>query len=135
MTLTLIRCEAMRTAWRLLQARSEILRRPGSVAETSLSLEDREALVRELERTLQEKYPQYCNTNVPYQLVSYTVARLVIGRFWLVAHYQHDPKKDNEHDMAPDPDENADVRDRLFSVSIDILELSDMLLHNEGLSK
>jgi Fungal specific transcription factor domain len=136
MTLTLIRCDAMRTGWKFGHVRPGGPRMPREAGERSLlSLNDRKALVRELEQTLQEKYIRHCDTSVPYFLVSSTVARLVIVRFWLVVHYQLNTKRGNDYNAVLGSNIDRSMRDQIFSASIEILELSSLLLTNKDLSK
>lgn len=135
MTLPLVRCEAMRTGWKFRHDESGEHRAPMNMSERIQFLEEREDLVRELEQRLQEKYLRHCDNSVPYQLVSTTVARLVIARFWLIVHYQPATKSGEECGAPHAPDLNTSMRDQYFSASIEILELCNLLLTHEKMSR
>jgi len=133
MTLTLIRCEAMRTGWKFSQMYPKLQMIPVEGVR-KVSVKDHEALVRELQQTLEDKYLSRCDASAPYQLVSFAVGRLVISRFWLVVHYPSN-RKDGKETTLLDLDLDAEMRDRLFSASIEILEWTNVLLNKEDLAK
>ena len=106
----------------------------GQAANSGLSLKDREALVQELEQRLQEKHLRHCDTATPYLLLSSTVARLIIARFWLMVHYpSNDEQSDKNTAVSSSVDTNT--RDRLFMASVEVLEYSSLLLTHEDLIK
>ncbi|KAM5367385.1 hypothetical protein ACJZ2D_010030 [Fusarium nematophilum] len=123
MTFCLIRCEAMRAGWKVGYAS------PTAHASTDGALKDREAVVEDLKRRLEDRYLRHCDTTVPFTLLSSTVARLIIARTWLVVHYPVKNKTDCPLSM------NTTTRDELFSTSIEVLELSSLLLTNKDISK
>ncbi|KIN06937.1 hypothetical protein OIDMADRAFT_46852 [Oidiodendron maius Zn] len=128
MTLTLVRCEGHEDGVEVGADGAWGVRVPRNVVKLSPSREDREALVRELQRTLRETYLRNCDPAAPYQLVSPTIARLVTTGFWLAVHYQLETKGANDSNMALGPNLSASMRDQLFSASFEILELSKMFL-------
>ncbi|KAL2863150.1 putative C6 transcription factor [Aspergillus lucknowensis] len=93
-----------------------------------LSLPEREALAQELQTRLETRYLQYCNPADPFLFVSSTVAKLIIARVWLMVHY---PRKqaDSSKEIAP-ASPQASLQDRIFPLSIELLELSCSLLCN-----
>ena len=112
MTLTLVR-EAMKTGWKLGQMRLGAVRVLRDVAKLSPPIEDREASVRGLEMALRETYLRNCDPAAPYQLVSSTIARLVITRFWLAVHYQLEAVGAIDSNMVLGPNPSANMRDQL----------------------
>ncbi|KPM46343.1 hypothetical protein AK830_g81 [Neonectria ditissima] len=126
MTFCLIRCEAMRAGWKVGYAPPSV---GVSTASTDGALRDREAVVEDLKQRLEERYLRHCNTSVPFLQLSSTVARLIIARIWLVVHY---PVRDKtEYPARMD----TTMRDRLFSTSVEVLELSGVLLAGKDMSR
>ncbi|KAH8199071.1 hypothetical protein TruAng_006758 [Truncatella angustata] len=124
MTFSLIRCEADRIT-RKIHHMPPSARFPGRPVDT-ISLEDKRALVEELRSSLQ-LYLRHCDANVPFQTLSSTVARLIIARSWLVIHFP----LGRSSPAAVD----TDLRDQLFSTSIEVLELSYLLLTDRNLAR
>jgi Fungal specific transcription factor domain len=123
MTFCLIRCEVMCIAWKTGYVPPS-MRRPAE----ALSLSDRAALAKDLQQRLDEHYLKHCDTATPFFQICVTVARLVIARTWLVVHY---PPRQKDHDSSlPSP-----LRDRLFTTSVKVLELSCVLLTSPALAQ
>ncbi|RAL04412.1 uncharacterized protein BO80DRAFT_347732 [Aspergillus ibericus CBS 121593] len=121
----LIRCEVMRTMWKISCA-SRSMGTPG-LAKGRLSLEERESLVQNLHDRLEGRYLKNCDISKPFFLASTFVARLMVARAWLIARY---PLSEKEYGV----DLSGPVRDRLFLSSVEVLELSSMVLTNEKIS-
>ncbi|KAJ5948875.1 Zn(II)2Cys6 transcription factor [Penicillium verhagenii] len=126
MTFCLIRCEVLRIVWKTGYVPPN-MRQPGQPAE-GLSLPDRAALAKDLQQRLEERYLKHCNTATPFFQVCVTVARLIIARTWLVVYYPLSQKDDG----ASLP---VSIRDRLFTTSIKVLELSNVLLTSPDLAQ
>jgi hypothetical protein len=124
MTFSLIRSEAMRTAWKIshIPPSMRFPRHPPDV----LSLKDRIILAEEMKDRLHQRYLAHCDNRVPFQLFSLTVARLIIARIWLVVHWPPGGSGIPQGDG---------MRDQLFLTSIEILEQSSLLLTNKDTSK
>lgn len=124
MTFSLIRSEAMRTAWKIshIPPSLRFLRRTSDV----LSFKDRIILAEELKDRLHQRYLAHCDNRVPFQFLSLKVARLIIARTWLVVHWPPGGNCILQGDG---------MRDQLFLTSIDILEQSSLLLTNRDISK
>ncbi|RGP80704.1 hypothetical protein FLONG3_1179 [Fusarium longipes] len=123
MTFCLIRCEGMRAGWKVGYASPT----PNATAECTL--EDREAVVKDLKSRLETRYLRYCNDSVPFMLFTTTVARLIIARTWLVVHYPSKQKPDYSSTLS------QATRDLLFSTSTEVIELSSFLLDSSTISK
>jgi len=86
----------------------------------SLSLEDKERMVREHSQHLEKTYLQYCEDAGPLYWVAATIARLIIAKMSLIIYHPlTQPGKPNEL--------SQDIKDRLFMASIEILEYSRIL--------
>ncbi|GLA55670.1 hypothetical protein AnigIFM63604_002612 [Aspergillus niger] len=121
----LIRCEVMRTMWKL----SCVAPGLGSsrLGTGRPSLKEREALVQNLHDRLEERYLQHCDISQPFGLASTFVARLMVARAWLVARYLLDEKEHGDNLSGP-------VRDQLFMSSIEVLELSSLVLTSKAIA-
>ncbi|KAE8387993.1 hypothetical protein BDV23DRAFT_160092 [Aspergillus alliaceus] len=151
MTLSLIRCEAIQTAWKLGLVKQKQPRRPGSsnapaADDSGEPAKKCRVLIQNLEASLRGKYLPICDTSVPFQLLSSAVARIILARFWLTTQYsvasrenQADNMK-NKSRLFPGTPASAgqlenNMRDDLFRTSIEILEVSGMLLTNRDIMK
>ncbi|KAJ6006247.1 hypothetical protein N7451_004191 [Penicillium sp. IBT 35674x] len=121
MTYCLIRCEVLRVMWKT--GYVQFCREDTS---KELSFSNRVSLVNDLQRTLEERYLKYCDSNIPLFKVCQTVARLTIARTWLVLYYPLLQKRDY-CDLIPG------IRDKLFFTSLKILELSQGLLRDSDI--
>ena len=123
MTFCLVRCQVTRTVRRIGYV-APGMRVPGRNQERP-SPESRAILMGELQQLLEERYLRYCDPSVPIFLAAATVARLIIARMWLALHHPMSHK-----DPIP-----SGIRDRLFSISVEVVELSTLLLTNPDLLK
>ncbi|KAF4335780.1 bikaverin cluster-transcription factor [Fusarium beomiforme] len=121
MTFCLVRCEVMRAGWKVGYASPT----PNSASD---AVDDRESIVQNLKNKLEHRYLRYCNSPIPIALFTSTVARLMIARTWLAVHY---PSRQQDHTSTIS---NTD-REQLFSTSIEILELSTVILTNVSISR
>ncbi|KAF9768927.1 hypothetical protein IL306_013719 [Fusarium sp. DS 682] len=123
MTFCLVRCEAMRAGWKVGYASPT----PKSAAD--VKWESRETVVQDLKDKLEDRHLRYCDESVPFALFTLTVARLMIARTWLVAHYPSKQKEGYTSTMS------KVVREQLFATSMEVLELSSVILTNRSISK
>lgn len=123
MTFCLIRCQVTRAVRRIGYAPPGM--RGLGPHHDRPSPESRSVLMGELQRLLEERYLRYCDPSVSIFLVAATVARLIIARMWLAVHYP------NSHKDAI----ASSTRDRLFAISVEVIELSTLLLTNQDLLK
>jgi hypothetical protein len=151
MTLSLVRCEAIQTAWELGLIKQKQPRRPGSsnapvVDDSREPARKCRVLIQKLEASLRDKYLPICDSSVPFQLLSSAVARIILARFCLTTQYsiasrenQADNKKHNSRLFPGTPASTGqlenNMRDELFQTSIEILEVSGMLLTNRDIMK
>ncbi|KAL2213500.1 transcription factor [Sarocladium strictum] len=140
LTLTLVRCEASQVGTKMSRLR---YKGQANKSENNLHMDDndlvfkqRHALVEGLEARYREKYLPICDSCVPFQLLSSTVAQVIVRRFWLTTQYA---MRSQEKDKSGKPTESpgqvhSATRDELFRTSTEILETSVTLLTNELLS-
>jgi hypothetical protein len=124
MTFTLIRCESNRITRKF----NQVAPSPGisgHLAERD-AVQDKEALIEELRVKLQH-YSRYCDDSIPFQMLSSAVARLIMARSWLVVHF---PLVQTNLTTV-----DTELRDKLFSTSIEVLELSCLLSVNKDILK
>ncbi|KAI5926670.1 fungal-specific transcription factor domain-containing protein [Camillea tinctor] len=134
MTFSRIRSEVMRVGWKLSYVP------PGrgvrGVPAGDQSLEERVAVVEDMRKTLTEKYLRYCDPTVPFQAIASMVARIVLARMWLVVHFPLGRRAHYTHptirtDYTPD----TNMRDKIFSTAVEILELSSIVLSHPDFAK
>ena len=95
-----------------------------------LSLKEKEALIDECHRKLEEKYLRHCDMTMPIYWVAATVARLILAKMWLMVHH---PRAYSLADgTTPLPPE---IRDRVFITSVEVIEFSHLLEKNENTAK
>jgi hypothetical protein len=93
---------------------------PCALAGKSLTIEDKERMVREVADHLETTYLQYCDNAGPLYWVAATVARLIIAKVSLILYHPlTQPGKPNSL--------SQDIRDRLFMASVEIMEYSRVL--------
>jgi hypothetical protein len=93
---------------------------PCQNAALSVTLEDKERLIKECADRLEERYLQYCEDAGPLYWVAATVARLITAKMSLIIYHPLiSPGKPNSL--------SQDIKDRLFMASIEILEYSKVL--------
>ncbi|KAJ4319334.1 hypothetical protein N0V84_006419 [Fusarium piperis] len=124
MTFCLIRCEALRSGWRVAYAPPSM--QALGPTKDAMSAADREAEPSLLKQRLEEGYLRYCDTSVPFMFLVSTVARLILARWWLVVHYPARDKKNAGLDET--------LRDKLFSTSIEVLEMSIKLFTSKAIA-
>ncbi|KAF4434159.1 bikaverin cluster-transcription factor [Fusarium acutatum] len=117
MTFCLIRCEMMRAGWNVGYA---------SPIPSSTARGDGELIVQELKSRLEERYLRYCDESVPFMLFTTKVARLIVARTGLIVDF---PRKQKEAYTS------TIIRDRLFSTSMEVLDLSSFIMTNSSISK
>ncbi|CZR46039.1 uncharacterized protein FPRO_11486 [Fusarium proliferatum ET1] len=120
MTFCLIRCEVMKAGWKVGYASLS----PRSTATAVRG--DGELNAQELKTRLEERYLRYCDESVPFILFISKVAQLIVARTGLIVDF---PRKQR------DAYASAAIRDRLFSSSMEVLELSYFILANSSISK
>ena len=86
-----------------------------------VSLKERDEVITELERRLEDKFLRYCDVNNPLQFMASIIGRGAVASMRLMAH--HPRRWANEADMP------ADERALLWKLSIKLLE-SDSLVHS-----
>lgn len=138
MTLTLVRCEAIKTGWKLGRMRHKQTKGSSKHAAPQVDQDtdfftQRQTSVQDLGTTLRNKYLPICDKSVPFQLLSSAVAQIILGRFWLITQYSIAPQgKEGGGEAANGTDQMQNrLRDALFEASIEILEVSGMLLTNK----
>ncbi|KAH8813099.1 fungal-specific transcription factor domain-containing protein [Xylogone sp. PMI_703] len=99
----------------------------GPTTSKLLTLEEKEAIIKECADRLENKYLQYCTNAGPLYWVAATTARLIMSKMSLVIYY---PLIHPSRPQALHPD----IRDRLFMAAIEIIEYS-RALQNEGTTK
>ncbi|PNP78489.1 hypothetical protein FNYG_08119 [Fusarium nygamai] len=117
MTFCLMRCEMMRAGWKVGYA---------SPIPSSTARGDDELIVQELKSRLEKRYLCYCDESVPFMLFTTKVARLIVARTGLMVDF---PRKQKEAYTS------TIIRDRLFSTSMEVLELSSFIMTNSSISK
>ena len=95
-----------------------------------MTLEEKEKLIDECARDLEEKYLRHCDANVPIYWVSATVARLILAKIWLSIHHPRSFGATNEDALLP-----QEVRDRVFITSVEVVEFTHLLEKNENTAK
>ncbi|KAI1041785.1 hypothetical protein LB505_008446 [Fusarium chuoi] len=120
MTFCLIRCEVMKAGWKVGYA-SPTPRSTATAARGGGAL-----VVQDLKSRLEERYLCYCDESVSFMLFTSKVARLIVARTGLIVDF---PRKQREAYSS------TIIRDRLFSTSMEVLELSSFILTNSSISK
>ncbi|KAK4149315.1 hypothetical protein C8A00DRAFT_38096 [Chaetomidium leptoderma] len=150
MTLSLVRCEAIQTGWKLGLIKGKQPSGPGSSSSAPAADDSREAttkkrraLIQNLEARLRDRYLPICDSSEPFQLLSSAVARIILARFWLITQYSVASRETSKADhsvsnksssLIPGTPESStgqlenNMRNELFQTSIEILEVSGMLL-------
>ncbi|KAF5966877.1 transcription factor [Fusarium bulbicola] len=120
MTFCLIRCEVMKAGWKVGYVS------PTRNSTATVARGDGELIVQELKSRLEERYLRYCDESVPFMLFTTKVARLIVARTGLIVDF---PRKQKEAYTS------TIIRDRLFSISMEVLELSSFIMTNSSISK
>lgn len=154
MTFCLIRCEAINTATTTKLIAPDLQRGPSRAGvdsrSASMGVEERRAIVEEFVERVTHKYLRHCNPSEPVLLMSYMVIKLIFARFWLLV-YRPQPGPNSKSNLSPGkgpspastdksrgttPSEaeepkvsiDPETRDKLFSMSVEVLELSTAIL-------
>lgn len=166
MCFCLIRCEAMKAATKIKLLSPDVPSSSNrSLGLSSVPLEERIKVIRELEARLQDRYIRYCNPSSTIQLMTTLLSRLIIVHFWLMTCYllmrqddsssstvsgpsQTQPaKQSSTTHSSPSPHPGAVpgspsssippimTRDQLFASSIEVLELSARIIHIDAAHK
>lgn len=159
MTFCLVRCEAINTASSTKLIGPGLQRGPwrvgGDSGSADLGVEERRAIVEEFVTRITHKYLRHCDPSDPVLLMSSMVIKLIFARFWLLVYRPQPSPSSNaatpskvstpsdargSRGTTPSDHENKgsidpDTRDKLFSLSIDVLEISTSVLTNPLLIK
>ncbi|KAK7745795.1 hypothetical protein SLS53_002512 [Cytospora paraplurivora] len=155
-TMLLLRCEALDTAWKIgmVSPNQASVPVPGRAGPSDKSFEERKAIVRRLEERIKENYFQGVASKLP---IVATIANMIVLQFWLVIHHlrpgstfqnpegnsELTSNKEESSNQGPFGSQSSPSvldgatgdRDSLFNKSIEVLELSTMLLHTPGIEK
>jgi hypothetical protein len=97
---------------------------------TDLTLEEKERLIDECHRRLEEKYLRHCDMNSPIYWVAATVARLILAKMWLMVHHPRSFSLTSEGSNL-----SSEIRDRVFITSVEVIEFSHLLEKNQNTAK
>lgn len=87
----------------------------------SITLQDKETLIDELNQYLDKKYLIYCKVKEDaLDWVAATVSRLILGKMWLIVH--HPFRRDDGGAGLP-----QETKDRLFATSMEVIQFSHLL--------
>lgn len=87
----------------------------------SITLQDKERLIDELNQYLDKKYLNYCKVKEDaLDWVAATVSRLILGKMWLIVH--HPFRRDDGGAGLP-----QETKDRLFATSMEVIQFSHLL--------
>ncbi|KAL4765779.1 Zn(II)2Cys6 transcription factor [Aspergillus foveolatus] len=134
MTFCLVRCE-MTVRYRRLHLQRNAQRDSSSKAgnEDTSQLSQHLHELNQIHIHLQERYLQFCDTSIPLQWVTATVARLALARLWLIAHVPESPTgiAAVEQQLLGSPSSDTEVadtvRERLFITAIEVVEFARLL--------
>ncbi|KAL2820172.1 hypothetical protein BDW59DRAFT_181534 [Aspergillus cavernicola] len=120
MTFCLMRCHAMRAVWKTGYLAPG--RKTFPASEERPVVTDREAVLEDLQTRLQNHCLKYCDPAAPFLRLCSTVARLMMLRMRTAV-------------LSPLCQKDQRVRDRLFTDSIEVLQLSTFLLTGGDVQK
>ncbi|KAL4908650.1 hypothetical protein BDW74DRAFT_166246 [Aspergillus multicolor] len=115
MTFCLIRCHAMRVVWQVGYMAPRRTSGTPTPANANLDSPKRETLVTDLEGHLQDRYLKYFDLSIPFLRLTASVARIITLRMWTAI-------------LAPRCHTDETMRERLFTESIEVLEISNDIL-------
>ncbi|KAL4999934.1 hypothetical protein BDV10DRAFT_193222 [Aspergillus recurvatus] len=117
MTFCLMRCHAMRAVWKLgyMGPRNKF---GSAAADSNRDSANQDALVQGLERLLQDRYLKYCDTSIPFLRLTVSVARIITLRLWMTI-------------LSPRCHSDRTIPERLFNISVQVLQLSNEMLTSE----
>lgn len=90
------------------------------------TLKEKEEMIDDCHRMLEEKYLRHCDMDVPIYWVAATVARLILAKMWLMV---HQPRAFSP--VSDDPLMSPECRDRVFITSVEVIEFSHLLEKND----
>lgn len=153
MMFCLVRCEAIDTASSTKLIGPGLQRGPwrggGDIKSAGLRVEDRRAIVESFVDRVTEKYLRHCDPSQPILLMSSMVIKLIFARFWLLVYRPQpgpnsndssressstpaDPRGGSRGTTPSDHENKTPVdkktRDKLFIISVEVLELSTTIL-------
>jgi len=96
-----------------------------------MTLEEKEKLIDEWHRKLEDKYLKHCDMAAPIYWVAATVARLILAKMWLMVHH---PRSFSHHGQAGST-LSPETRDRVFITSVEVIEFSHLLEKHENTAK
>lgn len=157
MTFCMIRCEALNTACSTRLIGLGLQRGPcrAGWAQTSpeTTVDERKAIVESFVERVTQRYLRHCDSSEP----SAMVIKVIFARFWLLVYRpQPGPNSNDSNHPRPSPTPGSSsssnattpsknpgseqpidpkIRDKLFSISIDVLELSSSILTHPQLVK
>ncbi|KAF5604337.1 bikaverin cluster-transcription factor [Fusarium pseudocircinatum] len=120
MTFCLIRCDMTKAGWEVGYTS------PISSSTAIAARADGQLIIQELQSRLEERYLRHCDESVPFMLFTTKVARLIVARTGLMVDF---PRKQKEAYTS------TIIRDRLFSTSMEVLQLSSFIMTNSSISK
>lgn len=132
MTFCLIRCHAMRVMWRIGYHPASLPNALHHSQAAALTLADREGLAQDLQTRLETQYLRHYTSSDSFHHVAVVVTKLIIARTWLVVYYPQ-TKSQASHTERRTP--TQDHADRLFDLSVQVLELSSALLANKDIQQ
>lgn len=162
MTFCLVRCEAINTAFSTKLIGLGLQKGPwrggGDSGSGVVGLAERRAIVERFVERVTNKYLRHCDTSEPILLMTAMVIKLIFARFWLLVYRPQPGPKSNAPSPGKSPapadaDSNRgatppgqeehkasspvdpETRDRLFSLSTDVLELSTGMLTHPSLAR
>ncbi|KAK5055180.1 hypothetical protein LTR84_012929 [Exophiala bonariae] len=95
-----------------------------------LTLEEKEKLIDDCHRELEEKYLRHCDMSIPIYWVTATVARLILAKIWLTLHHPRSFIANSQRSAL-----SPATRERLFITSVEVIEFSHLLISNENTAK
>lgn len=161
MTFCLVRCEAINTASSTKLIGPGLQRGPwragGNNGSGEITVDERKAIVQGFVEKLTEKYLRHCDPSEPVLLMSAMVIKLIFARFWLLVYRPPPGPNSNESssrrsptpggtqgstssgaspsNQEPKPPIDPETRDKLFTMSVEVLELSTSILTHPQLVK
>ncbi|KAL1847801.1 hypothetical protein Daus18300_013843 [Diaporthe australafricana] len=159
MTFCLVRCEAIHCVSTTKLIGPGLQKAPYRAGQddssTVLPMEERKRLVEEFVERLTTKYLLHCDPSEPVLLMSALVIKLIFARFWLLVYRpQAGPKSnDSGKEKSPTPKDtpgtrgttpsdqeprnplDPETRDKLFTMTIEVIELSTRILTDPKLVK
>lgn len=122
MTYFLLQCEVALATRRL------TYNPPGNICPGLKSIEERQYLVQDLEKRLDERYVRHCDPTIPLQLACSKIVRIAVAKLWLVI-YQPLNKQESITSLPPD------TQSMLLSNAVEVIELSHRLQTNDTMAR